>query len=138
MRTHRRKLVPSGRHGILEFRGYDPPEKFHGRHVPKCFRGSSPEYIIQGNGGLGTSIYYRRCDGRFRNLGHQVLDMGIEPVTANQSPEADDDQDKSEGASSSLVLMAPYLRDLSTESGPSSEVPRSLKATLPAKRKWED
>jgi hypothetical protein len=64
--------------------------------------------------------------------------MGVEPVTANQSTEADDYQDKHEGASSSLVLVAPYLKDLSTESGPSSETSRSLKANLPAKCKREN
>jgi len=105
LRTHRRKLVRTGRHGILEHRGYDPPTKPHGRHLPKCFRGSSPEYIIQGSGGLATSIFYRRCDGRFRNLAHHVLKMARETFTPEQLPRLDKDMDE-DGATARSAAQA--------------------------------
>ena len=130
LRTHRRRLVPTGPHHILNFRGYDPPTKVHRRHVPKCFRGSSPEYIIQGAGGLGTSIYYRRCDGKFRNLAHKVLGMGDAQVTMDQQTEGDS-ENNSEGELSTSAAVAQDAVDTSEDTSAGVEVPGSMK------RKWE-
>jgi hypothetical protein len=96
--------------------------------------GSSPEYIIQGSAGLGTGIYYRRCNGKFRNLAQQVLEMGDEPVVAGPSTK----RAKGKGPSSPIDTRTPCLGASSTESSQSSAIPKSPKVTVPAKRKRED
>ena len=137
LRTHRRKLVPTGPHRILQFRGYNPPTKHHRRHVPTCFRGTSPEYIIQGDGGLGTSIYYRRCDGRYRNLAHKILGLGDAQVTLDQPNPGEEHQDNSKGESSTSAPVAQDVAIISEHTSPSVEEPESTKEIEHVKRKWE-
>jgi hypothetical protein len=118
---------------------YDPKAKLHRRHVDKCFRGASPEYIIQGTGGLGHSIYYRRCDGRFRNLAHQVLKMGEkeDEVTAQWSLEAAPGAKEDQATKAVAIVMRGLSRTTTNDLSIFGRAPEVTK-NKSHKRKRED
>ena len=111
----------------------------HRRHLDNCFRGSSPKYIIQeGGGGLSRNVWYLRCDGKFRNLAHQILQIGKDKeVVAESLQEVKKGKDRGAQKAEAMVLVVQNLSN-TTGKGRSAVEDHASSKVRPHKRKRGD
>jgi hypothetical protein len=53
-------------------------------HIPNCLHSEDPEVIIQGKARFVDNLYWKRCDGTFKNI------RGVELVVIGEEEDGSD------------------------------------------------